>query len=209
MKQQTIHLNESQFNNLIKECVKQILKEGHLNFGDYSFLYEKFPVGGQITYHSKNGTTGGKLQKIFPLDGENMLVFAWANNRGLAINDGIRETNALLPQHKSYKPKAKLVGNDGDGWKTIDEGGYAVYENPQDNLHERTASEEGMTDDEVRAKRTQNFIKDTNWQRNIHDNPADDNLFLAGKDRYRKHLDTQKGNRFTKKAKQAYKTGKI
>ena len=172
MKKQTIHLNEQQFNNIVKECVKQILKEGYTNFGDYSFLYEKFPVGGQITYHSKNGTTGGKLQKIFPLDGENMLVFAWANNRGLAINDGIRETNALLPQHKSYKPKAILVGNDGDGWKTIDEDGYAVYENPQGNLQERTAGEVGMSDDEVLKKRTLDFMNDTNWERYIDDNPA-------------------------------------
>ena len=76
-------------------------------------------------------------------------------------------------------------------------------------LQERTASEEGMTDDEVRKKRTLDFINGTNWERNIHDNPADDDLFLAGKDRYRKHLDTQKGSRFAKKAEKAYKTGKI
>lgn len=120
-KYNVIKINENSIRQIVETCVKSILRENDM---------DEFR-GGTIVYHEKNhmGTTGGKIQDIFPYN--EYLIFQWAEDRGVAIKND-RETLKALRYGYPKCPEAALVGIENGGVRPIETGGFAVY---QSSLH--------------------------------------------------------------------------
>lgn len=120
-KYNVIKINENSIRQIVETCVKSILREN---------VMDEFR-GGTIVYHEKSymGTTGGKIQDIFPYN--EYLIFQWSEGRGVAIKND-RETLKALRYGYPKCPEATLVDLENGGVRPIETGGFAAY---QSSLH--------------------------------------------------------------------------